>query len=713
MTGVHAKQALTALAAALAAVPGSRDRPGQQDMVAAVSTALASGEHLLVQAGTGTGKSLAYLVPALASGKRVVVATATKALQAQLVDKDLPRLVQALTPVLGHTPTYALTKGRGNYLCLQQVHGGPGARQDEPDSLFDGSQSSLGSQVLKLREWAEQTETGDRDEVPFPVPDRAWRQVSVSARECLGAKCPDRVDCFSEKSREAARQADVVIANHTLLALDVFTGVQVLPERDAVVLDEAHEFVASVTEALSQELAGGDVKRAVAAATDLVSAATQQRLDDARDGLEGVLGILQPGWVPQLDRHSLDVLGLLEAAASAACSEITRGMSELTDEDVELARRERARAGLTSVTEAAREIGTPSVASAVYANADGSTTRLRVSPLQVGGALGSQLFGNTTVIATSATLTLGGSFRHAAHQLGLTWLAGSSVDDGKAHDGREGTAVEQVLEQDEPPRRWRHLDVGSPFVYPTQSQLWVARQLPDPGRMGVSWAREVDALLVELVQAAGGRTLALFSSTAAAARAAVTVREATDLPILLQGEDSPGALQHRFAAEARTCLFGTRSFWQGVDTPGSACQLVVLDRIPFGHVDDPLTKARLAAAAEAGRNGFLEVTLPPAAVLLAQGAGRLVRSTTDRGVVVVLDPRLETAGYASVLLSSLPPFYRARSKEAVLASLRAIDAGAPAVLPPGPPPSESRRAGGVTGGTGPVADGGQYAPSRP
>ncbi len=693
MAQVHAEKALRALDAALGAVPGSQERPGQRQMVQAVAAALATQEHLLVQAGTGTGKSLAYLVPALTSGKRVVVATATKALQAQLVDKDLPRLVTALAPVLGRTPTYALAKGRGNYLCLQQAHGGPGARADEQESLFDGPQSSLGAQVLRLREWGEQTETGDRDEVPFPVPDRAWRQVSVSARECLGAKCPDRMDCFSEKAREAARWADIVIANHTLLALDVFTGVQVLPERDAVVLDEAHEFADSVTGALSHELSGADVKRAVAAAADLVAAATLQRLEEARDGVEGILGVLPPGWVPQLDRHSLDVLGLLDVTAGAAVSEITRGSAEVADDDVELARRERARGGLSAVLEAAREIGTPSVPSAVYVVADGTTTRLRVSPLRVGGALGSTLFGSTTVIATSATLTLGGSFRHAAAELGLAWLAGRPVGDRAEPDGRDPVAVDEVLERDDPSPRWRHLDVGSPFDYSRQSQLWVARSLPDPGRSGVSWAREVDELLVELVQAAGGRTLALFSSTAAATRAAAAVRAATDLPILLQGEDSPGALQHRFAAEARTCLFGTRSFWQGVDTPGSACQLVVLDRIPFGHVEDPLSKARLAAAAAAGRNGFLEVTLPPAAVLLAQGAGRLVRSTTDRGVVVVLDPRLETAGYSGVLLSSLPPFYRARSKEAVLASLRAIDADAPPVLACGPPPSERRRAG--------------------
>ncbi|MCW2616268.1 MAG: ATP-dependent helicase, partial [Frankiales bacterium] len=529
VTGIRAKKALKALDAALGAVPGSQERPGQRAMVEAVATALGSREHLLVQAGTGTGKSLGYLVPALASGKRIVVATATKALQAQLVDKDLPRLVKALAPVLGRTPTYALAKGRGNYVCLQQVHGGPGAREDEPESLFDGPQSSLGSQVLRLREWAGETETGDRDEVPFPVPDRAWRQVSVSARECLGSRCPDRVDCFSEKAREAAKEADVVVANHTLLALDVFTGVQVLPERDAVVLDEAHEFVSSVTEALSHELSTPEVKRAVAAADALVAVATISRLEDARDGLEGVLQLLEPGWVRQLDAHSLDVIALLESAATAACSEISRDMSgdeSLKDDDVELARRERAKAGLQAVAEAAREIGTPSVSSAVYATADGTTTRLRVSPLRVGGALGSRLFGETTVIATSATLTLGGSFRHAAQQLGLTWLAGSPVDEtGEQHDGREPAAVDEALAGDEesPPPRWRHLDVGSPFDYARQGQLWVARHLPDPGRMAVSWAREVDQLLIELVQAAGGRTLGLFSSTAAAGRAAAAV----------------------------------------------------------------------------------------------------------------------------------------------------------------------------------------------
>ncbi len=672
------------LETALGGVPGAQPRQSQRDMVAAVERALRTREHLLVQAGTGTGKSLGYLVPALASGKKVIVATATKALQAQLVDKDLPRLVAALEPVLGRRPTYALAKGRGNYVCLQQLRDGPGAHDDEQDELFEGPSSTLGRQVLALREWAGTTDTGDRDEVAFPIGDRAWRQVSVSARECLGSRCPDRVDCFSEQARELAKQADIVVANHTMLALDVFTGVQILPEYDAVVLDEAHEFVSSATDALSHELNAPAVRRAGAAAREFVAPVMQERLEDTYAVLDGALDGVEPGWIRELPAGLAEVLGVVAQVCGAAAAEV--GRSQEGAPELEQARRERAKAALQEVAEAATELRAPAVSSALYATVDRT---LRVSPLAVGGELASRLFGEHTVIATSATLTLGGSFRHAATQLGLRWLGGSPVGDGPAHDPREVQAIKEVLADDEPVRRWKHLDVGSPFDYARQGQLWIAGDLPDPGRLPVAWAKEVDELLAELVQAAGGRTLALFSSTAAAARAAAAVRTSTDLPVLLQGEDSAGALQHRFASDARTCLFGTRSFWQGVDVPGSACQLVVVDRIPFPHIDDPLQKARLAAA---GDSGFRDVTLPPAAVLLAQGAGRLIRSTSDRGVVVVLDPRLATARYGGLLLTTLPAFYLARSKERVLTSLRAIDEQAAPLDAVGPPPSQRRRA---------------------
>ncbi|MGB8651526.1 MAG: ATP-dependent DNA helicase [Mycobacteriales bacterium] len=676
------RKARELLDVALQAVPGAQAREGQHLMAEAVARALQTREHLLVQAGTGTGKSLGYLVPALASGLKVVVATATKALQAQLVDKDLPRLVEALEPALGRRPTFALAKGRSNYVCLQQLHEGPGAREPEQDELWDGPTSMIGQQVVQLREWAAGAATGDRDEVPFPVNDRAWRQVSVSARECLGSKCPDRVDCFAEKAREEAKEADVVVANHALLALDAFTGVQVLPEHHAVVLDEAHEFVSSATDALTHELSAPAVRRAAAAAKEYVAATAHERLEDAHAVLEGVLHGLQPGWIPELPAHLLDALGLVESVCGAAAVEVGKA-PDGTDE-AEQGRRERAKQQLAEVAEAAGELRDPGTRSAVYATAD---RVLRVSPLSVGGALATGLFGEVTVVATSATLTLGGSFRHTARELGLTWMAGSPYGE-KVAAPRDPEAVDEVLAQDAPPARWSYLDVGSPFDYGRQGQIWVARDLPDPGRQSASWQAAVDDLCAQLVEAAGGRTLALFSSTAAAGRAAAAVRDRTDLPVLLQGEDTPGALTHRFAADARTCLFGTRSFWQGVDVPGSACQLVILDRIPFPHVDDPLMKARLA---EAGERGFMDVTLPPAAVLLAQGAGRLIRSTTDRGVVVVLDPRLATARYGEVLMRTLPGFYPARSLAAVLQSLKAIDASAEPVRPVGPPPSERRR----------------------
>ncbi len=667
------------LAAALQAVPGSQERPGQRDMAVAVDTALRTAEHLLVQAGTGTGKCLAYLVPALAARKRVVIATATKALQAQLVDKDLPRLVAALAPTLGRTPTYALAKGRGNYVCLQQVHGGPGAVEDEQEGLFETSHSALASTVLRLRDWAATTDTGDRDDVPFPVGDLAWRQVSVSARDCLGGRCPDRGDCFSERARESAKEADVVVANHALLALDAFTSAQVLPEHDAVVLDEAHEFVSSATDALTHELSDRELRRALKAADGLLSASVLARVEDAQGGVEGLLATTPVGLVEGgLPPYALEVLAGLEGAFGAAAQEA--GRAGEGEDELEKARRDRAKLALAAVAETAAELRAPSVPSALYAVPAGASAALRVSPLSVGGALNVRLFGERTVVATSATLTLGGSFRHAARSMGLPWLGGRPVGDGEEHDVRDRAAQDEVLDTEAAPVRWRHLDVGSPFEHARQAQLWIAASLPDPGRMPQSWAREVDATLTELISAAGGRTLALFSSTAAAARAAAHVRATTDVEVLLQGEDSAGALAHRFASDARTCLFGTRSFWQGVDVPGPACQLVVIDRIPFAHIDDPLVKARLG---DAGAHGFQDVTLPPAAVLLAQGAGRLLRSPTDRGVVAVLDPRLATARYAGLLLATLPPFYRARSYEGVLASLRAIDASAPPVVRPG------------------------------
>ncbi len=454
------------LDAVLAVVPGAQQRQGQRDMASAVDRALRRREHLLVQAGTGTGKSLAYLVPALACGRRVVVATATRALQAQLVDKDLPRVVAALAGPLGRRPTWALAKGRGNYLCLQQAHGGPGA-VPEPEGLFERAEpSGLAAEVLRLREWAGSTETGDRDEVPFPVSERAWRQVSVSARDCLGRRCPDLVDCFAEKAREAAREVDVVVANHALLALDAFTGVSVLPEHDVVLLDEAHEFTASATEALTSELGRVDLRRAVTAAGELLGVASRERLQAAADALEVALSGLEPGWLRVLPDDLRDVLALVESAAGAASAEVGREAGTL--DEAAVAQRDRARTALGEVAQAAGELRAPSVPSATYAVGEPGSLRLRVSPLGVAGALSARLFGEVTVVATSATLFVGGSAAHTAGALGLT---------------------RTLPDEDAPAHRWRDLDVGTPFDPARQGQLWVARELPAATQPGLGPGR--------------------------------------------------------------------------------------------------------------------------------------------------------------------------------------------------------------------------------
>ncbi|HWH27868.1 MAG TPA: ATP-dependent DNA helicase, partial [Mycobacteriales bacterium] len=290
--------------------------------------------------------------------------------------------------------------------------------------------------------------------------------------------------------------------------------------------------------------------------------------------------------------------------------------------------------------------------------------RLRVSPLRVDGRLADRLLRRTPVVATSATLAVDGGFDHVARLLGF----------GRAPSVREND------EEDVEPRPWSGVDVGSPFDYARQAQLYVAADLPEP-KDRQAWEAAVDARVVELVRAAGGRTLGLFSSRAAAERVAEHAREHLDVPVLLQGEDTPSRLAARFAADAGTCLFATRGFWQGIDVPGSACQLVVIDRIPFTYQEDPLHKARVARAG-GGFTGFSLVAVPEAAMALAQGVGRLIRSADDRGVVAVLDPRLATASYRSRLLSGLPPMYRTTDLSQVLRSLAAIDAGAAPVSAP-------------------------------
>ncbi|OBH33837.1 ATP-dependent helicase [Mycobacterium intracellulare] len=653
------------LATAVAALGGS-ERSGQQEMADAVARAFATDEHLVVQAGTGTGKSLAYLVPAIVHAldhdSPVVVSTATIALQRQLVDRDLPRLIDALADALPRRPQFALLKGRRNYLCLNKIHNGGAADGDDVDGrpqeeLFNPmAVSALGRDVQRLTEWASTTESGDRDDLKPGVPDRSWSQVSVSARECLGvARCPFGTECFSERARGLAGRADVVVTNHALLAIDAVAESAVLPEHALLVVDEAHELVDRVTSVATAELTSAALGVASRRISRLVSPELVQRLDATTANFAAAIHDGTPGRIDRLDEDLATYLTALRDVATAARSAI-----DTTNDAKAAAARAEAVAALSEISETASRVLTsfgpaiPDRTDVVWLeheeNRGAPRPVLRVAPLSVAGLLRQRVFSRSTVVLTSATLTIGGSFDAMAAAWGLT---ASMSDDGG------GDA------------RWRGLDVGSPFQHAKAGILYVAAHLPPPGRDGVGSAEQLSEI-AELITAADGRTLGLFSSMRAARAAAEAMRERLSTPVLCQGDDSTSALVEQFSADPQTSLFGTLSLWQGVDVPGPSLSLVLIDRIPFPRPDDPLLGARQRAVAARGGNGFMAVAASHAALLLAQGSGRLLRRVTDRGVVAVLDSRMVTAGYGGYLRASLPPFWQTTNGAQVREALQRL-----------------------------------------
>ncbi|WP_333766631.1 ATP-dependent DNA helicase [Streptomyces sp. IBSBF 2435] len=647
--------ALTDLLHAAVTAVGGVERAGQVTMAEAVAAAVDDNSHLLVQAGTGTGKSLGYLVPALAHGERVVVATATLALQRQLVERDLPRTVAALQPLLRRQPQFAMLKGRSNYLCLHRLH--EGVPQDDEEGLFDPFEaaaptSKLGQDLLRMRDWADETETGDRDGLTPGVSDRAWGQVSVSSRECLGAtKCAYGAECFAEAARERAKLADVVVTNHALLAIDAIEGTPVLPNHEVLIIDEGHELVSRVTGVATGELTAGSVNRAVKRAARLVNEKAADALLSAAEGFERVMELALPGRIEEIPEDLVYVL----AALRDACRQVITALGDTRDKSVqdEDAVRKQALAAVEHVHEVCERLVSVSEYDVVWCERhDRFGASLRIAPLNVSGLLREKLFTERSVVLTSATLKLGGDFNGVAASLGLA---------------AEGTAGEDAAP-------WKGIDVGSPFDYRKQGILYVARHLSPPGRD----AGREDMLdeLAELIEAAGGRTLGLFSSMRGAQTAAEAMRDRLDHPVLLQGEETLGELIRTFSQDAMTCLFGTLSLWQGVDVPGVNCQLVVMDRIPFPRPDDPLMSARQKSVEEHGGNGFMAVAATHAALLMAQGAGRLIRASGDRGVVAVLDPRLATARYGGFLRSSMPDLWYTTDRNQVRRSLAAIDSAA-------------------------------------
>ena len=628
---------------------GGQQRPGQVEMAAEVSTTFATGEHLLVQAGTGTGKSLGYLAPAVAElagnpQARIVIATATLALQSQLANKDIPTAVAAAQQLTGTTVSHAVLKGRSNYVCLQRVRDGSGLEQDA--LVADPSEASgLGAEVVALRRWAEEEAEADgladRDDAPDHTP-AAWSQVSVPVRECLGAqKCPFGEVCFVEESRRRARASQLVVTNHALLAIDAMHGGTALPEYDALVIDEAHELVARVTGAASVELGPVQVERVAKRCLPWLADQTGLEFLDAADTLQEGLDEAEVGRIPGGEPAVLAAVRSVRDAARQAVTGLAGGAAE----EVE---RNQAQAAAQEIFDIAERMAKLSEFDVIWVSESERFGRqLNCAPLSVAGLLRDRVFADHAVVLTSATLKLGGEFRAIAASVGL-----------------DATGAD-----------YRGVDVGSPFDYRSQGILYVATRLAPPTREGI--APDALAEIAELLWAAEGRTLGLFASQRAAEAAARYCRaEVPDRLILCQGDAHLPKLTAQFVADPEASLFGTLSLWQGLDVPGDTCRLVVIDKIPFPRPDDPLMQARQQAVTQAGGNGFMAVAASHAGLLLAQGAGRLIRTLDDRGVVAVLDPRLVTARYGSFLRASLPDFWMTTDPEVAVAALRRLGAAA-------------------------------------
>ena len=666
----YSKKVRSALDAAVTAIGGS-PRDGQIEMAEAVANALSDRHHLLVQAGTGTGKSLAYLVPALVHGKKVLVATATLALQRQLVERDLPKIKAALDKELNRDISFAIYKGVGNYICLQKMNNAP----NDPEAQAVFEVSTLEADAKRLRAWAQSpAATGDRDDAP-DVDRRVWAANSVSGRECIGAdECPSGSKCFAALAKAKAQTADIVVTNHTLLAIEIVDSHPILPERDAIVLDEAHEFMDRTTQAVTEEITAARVSRAANMARKHMPGKAGDALFKASEKFAKAIGDYADDLkVDPTKAGRLDKLPSVLEAPLRAVKEGVVAVTALIAADAEIidpnsmAERARVKGALNEISQTATKLLKPGHTHVLWFEPTYST--LYLAPLEVSDVLRGNLLTKTPVIATSATLTVGKSFDAIAKNIGFV-IGGKNEDENESEDEKS----EQKDGMD--PANLQILDVGSPFDFANQGMLYLPKDLPEPGRDGPS--KEALVELGELIEAAGGRTLALFSSwrgVEAADEHLRAVLAELKLPIITQRRgDSVGPLVEKFAKDEKSILLGTISLWQGIDVPGPACTLVAIDRIPFPRPDEPVLSARAAEADAAGGSGFMQISLPRAALLLAQGTGRLIRSLDDRGVVAILDSRIVNKRYGSILLNSMPPFWRTSDGAVIKDALRRLDA---------------------------------------
>lgn len=617
---------------ATGALAAAEDRPGQRTMAEAVHAAIESKRHLVVQAGTGTGKTLGYLVPLVMSGRRVVVTTATKALQDQLADKDLPLVAETVARTLDHELTWAVLKGRQNYVCRQRVD--EILRDSSGEQLrLSESPTGLRDEVRRVDEWSQHHPTGDLASLPFSVSRATESAVTVSADECPGARrCPRGGACFAEMARLRASDVDIVVVNTHLYGLDVAADGALLAEHEVLVVDEAHNLEDVISDSVALSFSSSRFQRLAGALSrildDSALTTTVVRLGDELD--RSLRGHSDRRLTVPMPADVVDLLLDARRVVGDALDALRGVRTEDEDANQRKLRAQQISTRFADELDIALRIDDSFVP---FVSGNEGHLRLDIAPLDVGPVLAARTWSEHTAILTSATIPA-----NLPDRIGL------------------------------PADSFDVVDVGSPFDYPNNALLYCPSHFPNPN--SDRFTKDLHDELYRLIRAAGGRTLALFTSYRALDAAVDALRPILDVPVVSQRDVSQkNRLVEAFAADEESCLFATAGFFQGIDVPGRTLSLVTIDRIPFPRPDDPLLSARRDRL---GDRAFHDIDLPRAATSLAQAAGRLIRTSTDRGVVAVFDPRLATAGYRRHLLAALPPMKRTIDRSEVEEFLRRI-----------------------------------------
>jgi ATP-dependent DNA helicase DinG len=618
--------AIDALHRATSSFTGAEERQGQIEMVYNIAKSINAKRSIVVQAGTGTGKSLGYLVPSIIQGKKTVVATATKALQDQLHQSDLPLLQKSL----GHDFTWAVVKGRSNYVCVQRV----AEYKEQPDDLFaTPAQQKSKKELEQLISWSHITETGDFEELTFATHETTRKVISVGVDECPGRnRCPSGHKCFAEKARDAANDADVIVVNLHLYGLHLASGGNILPEHEVVIFDEAHQLESVLSDTVGTTISGGRISAAAGAMRQVfVEPELTNRLEEQALRLTTILSPLSGERLTQpVPSH---IVELLQTVRLEMMEKIGLLREITTDNESTQQKIYRAQTQSTRLVESLDLVLGSTTGFVFFVEGNENRALLKVSPLHVGDILREQVWSTHCAVLTSATIP-----QTMPERVGL-----------------DRDAIEV-------------LSVESPFDYEKNSRLYCSPEFPD--RNSPRFTDFVHDELEALITAAGGRTLALFTSNKALHAAIAEMRKRLPMTILTPSEIPRQKLIEDFLADESSCIFASQSFFQGIDLPGRTLSLVVLDKLPFPRPDDPLLEARREAV---GRDmAFQAIDLPLAATSLAQAAGRLIRTANDKGVVAVLDRRLATANYWRTLIGALPPMARTRNREEIEQFLRDI-----------------------------------------